>query len=598
MGTWGSRSLPVRRRGRPARGLPRGRASPWDGDRLLAWALEAYPEAADARVGRATPTCGSRSPISSGVRDRAARRPTRRRSHLSTTAAISTSKRRLGMSDRDLEAARRGPRRARGEVAERQPEAARPPDAPRLRSRSCSSPAIASSIRRPKAVCATRTCRRRRRSGSTSSIRGSATAGRRRSCSTVHRFETFARYLVAILRYDGDTEPAIELFPRCRSCTAARSCTTPVRRVHLVSTTRLHLKRMGVVVVGNLPVSRELGRRRPLRRSSRAAAGNSPTTPGRSRTCIATSRSASRRRTCATRSQHSSSSAPPTGARRGHAAARRRCGARGGTHRRRTGGTRGVGRRDQRPRAPGGDEQPGVARRRRVERGRGQLALDAQLVERAPEDAADAARCGQAALDRDAPLDDQVGAKERQPRIVEQPVQQVACVRKRDVRDDAERLVGQRNRQRVAFDDAHVRPAAAQTGGKLRVELDRDDAPRNTRELGGQSAGARADVDDELGRVECPRRRRSRLRANGYEGSDGYADGAAARMRADLPRKTCVTHDIGRIIRSAGSEGPSPRAASRRASGRSAGHSPDTRGSGAARAQRLRRSAPRVQLLP
>ena len=31
---------------------------------------------------------------------------------------------------------------------------------------------------------------------------------------------------------------------------------------------------------------------------------------------------------------------------------------------------------------------------------------------------------------------------------------------------------------------------------------------------------------------------------NGCEGSDGYAEEAAAPGRADLPRTTCVTHDI------------------------------------------------------
>jgi hypothetical protein len=120
-----------------------------------------------------------------------------------------------------------------------------------------------------------------------------------------------------------------------------------------------------------------------------------------------------------------------------------------------------IARRNQRLRAPSGDEQTCIAHGRRIEGGRRQLALHAQLVECAPEDAADGARRGQSALDRHAPFDDQVGAEERHPRIVEQPVQQVARVRERDVRDDAERLVGQRDGARVAFDDAHVRPAPA-----------------------------------------------------------------------------------------------------------------------------------------
>jgi len=75
---------------------------------------------------------------------------------------------------------------------------------------------------------------------------------------TVHRFETFARYLVAILRHDGESEPAIDLFPALSILHSNTFMTTPMRRVHLVSTTRVHLKRIGVTVVGNLQVNRKL----------------------------------------------------------------------------------------------------------------------------------------------------------------------------------------------------------------------------------------------------------------------------------------------------------------------------------------------------
>ena len=120
-------------------------------------------------------------------------------------------------------------------------------------------------------------------------------------------------------------------------------------------------------------------------------------------------------------------------------------------------------------------------------------------MECAPEDAADAARRRQSTLDGDTPLDDEIRALERQLGIVEQPVQQVARVRERDVRDDPERLVGKRDRERIRLDDGHGRPAAAQAACELWVELDRNNVPGDTRELGGQPARARADVDDEVG---------------------------------------------------------------------------------------------------
>jgi len=154
--------------------------------------------------------------------------------------------------------------------------------------------------------------------------------------------------------------------------------------------------------------------------------------------------------------------------------------------------------RNQRPRATRRDQHTGVARGWWVERGGGQLPLDTQFVERAPQDAADAARRGKSALDGDAPFDDEIGTHERQTRVVEQSVQQFARVRERDVRDDTERFIGKRDVERVACDDVDVGPTTAQARGEPRVELDRDDAPGDARQLGRQPAGARTDVDDEV----------------------------------------------------------------------------------------------------
>jgi hypothetical protein len=70
----------------------------------------------------------------------------------------------------------------------------------------------------------------------------------------VHRFETFARYLVAVLRHDDETEPALGDFATLSILHSRTYSHDVLQRVHLVSTTSLHLKRMRVSIVGNLPV--------------------------------------------------------------------------------------------------------------------------------------------------------------------------------------------------------------------------------------------------------------------------------------------------------------------------------------------------------
>lgn len=70
-----------------------------------------------------------------------------------------------------------------------------------------------------------------------------------------HRFETFPRYLVAVLGYDGQARPDPERFRALDILHSKTFMPTPLRRVHLVSTKPLHLKRMGVEVIGNLPVA-------------------------------------------------------------------------------------------------------------------------------------------------------------------------------------------------------------------------------------------------------------------------------------------------------------------------------------------------------
>src|SRR3954452_19517636 len=79
--------------------------------------------------------------------------------------------------------------------------------------------------------------------------------------------------------------------------------------------------------------------------------------------------------------------------------------------------------RDQRLCAALEDEHPRVDARRGLERASRQAPRDRDLVPRTPNDPVYAARPGQAALDRRSPLDYEVGAHERDARVIEQVAQ-------------------------------------------------------------------------------------------------------------------------------------------------------------------------------
>src|SRR5262249_52830768 len=72
-----------------------------------------------------------------------------------------------------------------------------------------------------------------------------------------HRFETFARYLVAILRYDGTEPPGLVELTGLSILHSNTFRRTPSRRVHLVSTEKRHLQRMRVEIVGHVTVDAE-----------------------------------------------------------------------------------------------------------------------------------------------------------------------------------------------------------------------------------------------------------------------------------------------------------------------------------------------------
>ena len=103
----------------------------------------------------------------------------------------------------------------------------------------------------------------------------------------------------------------------------------------------------------------------------------------------------------------------------------------------------------------------------------------------------------QRALHGDAPLDDHVGAHERDPRVVEQVPQDRGRGGKRQVRDDSKRLAGKLDGRGVGVDHFDVLPAA-QARRQAAIQLDGDHAPSHPRELGGQPAGAGSEIEHKV----------------------------------------------------------------------------------------------------
>ena len=229
--------------------------APWDGDRLLAWALDAYPELTDPRHDGHTDLRLALADVfwSYGVEQAEIRDAALA---IVANGTDLESKRRLGMSDRDL--ARRAvvldELAAKWRSPNPKPRDRRMLKEPQpflLQSGDCLTyPTSQGRVRNPYVPPA-------REAGFYKNFpweRDATAAAIVLAC--VHRYETFARYLVALLRYDGGGEPALDVFPTLSILHSRTFAFEPQRRVHLVSTTRTHLKRMGISVVGNLPVNR------------------------------------------------------------------------------------------------------------------------------------------------------------------------------------------------------------------------------------------------------------------------------------------------------------------------------------------------------
>lgn len=248
--------------------------APWDGDRLLAWALEAYPDqSTDLKLALADLfwTYGIEQ---SDVRDTALT--------VVDDGSDLESKRRLGMSNRDLgrRAAILVELAAKWRSANPKPRDRRMLKDPQpflLRPGDCFTyPTSDGRVRNPYVTPA-------REAGFYKNFpweRDGCAAAIVLACA--HRYETFARYLVAVLRWQDDVEPTLEQFRGLSILHSRTFAHEPERRVHLVSTTRSHLKRMGVSVVGNLPVDSrhvELTFARELKRGGREFANDAWTLP-------------------------------------------------------------------------------------------------------------------------------------------------------------------------------------------------------------------------------------------------------------------------------------------------------------------------------
>jgi hypothetical protein len=245
--------------------------APWDGDRLLQWVIEEFPAASNAAD---TSYSDLRLALADlfwvygidhpQVRDDAIR--------LVTSGADLEAKRLLGMSDRDLT------RRARLLEQHAEKWRAANPKPRRRRMLEHSEPfvlEVGDCLTYPTAVGRVRnpyiTPAREDRFYETYPWVPDAWAAAI-VLARHHRFETFARYLIAVLRYHEQPRPDFERFGAMDILHSKTFMPTPLRRVHHVSTRRLHLERMRVEVVGNVSIAEQ---------SVREAFANQLTTSGR-----------------------------------------------------------------------------------------------------------------------------------------------------------------------------------------------------------------------------------------------------------------------------------------------------------------------------
>jgi hypothetical protein len=155
---------------------------------------------------------------------------------------------------------------------------------------------------------------------------------------------------------------------------------------------------------------------------------------------------------------------------------------------------------DQRNRTTAKDKHASINSRRRLKHAAWQPTRHRALVPRTPKNTAHAARPWQRALQRNPPLDDQIGTKKRRRRIIKQQMQKIVRAAERQVRDDAERLSRQPRLNGVSLDYLDVRPAATQTRRQTGIKLDRNHPAGDPGELRRQRPGARPKIDHQIAR--------------------------------------------------------------------------------------------------
>jgi hypothetical protein len=225
--------------------------APWDGDRLLQWTLQEFPDSPDVRLSLAD-LFWLYGIDHAHVRDDAIR--------LVTSGADLDEKRTLGMTEPDL-------KRRAGLLQKHVEKWSAPNPKPRRRNMRKQAEPFVLDV----GDClAYPTARGRVRNPYVTPAREASFYGTfpwvqdgwaaAIVLARQHRFETFARYLIAVLRYDEEARPAFEQFDALDILHSKTFMPTPLRRVHHVSTKRLHLERMRVEVLGSQPVADELVR--------------------------------------------------------------------------------------------------------------------------------------------------------------------------------------------------------------------------------------------------------------------------------------------------------------------------------------------------
>jgi hypothetical protein len=160
----------------------------------------------------------------------------------------------------------------------------------------------------------------------------------------------------------------------------------------------------------------------------------------------------------------------------------------------------GLGRRHERLGSPGRSQYRGLDGRRRRETGTRHAPNELQLVPRSPGAAQQRRWPNRSPLRRQAPLHDRVDLGQSRTRVAEQAAQDRGARCEREIRDDCEGLVGQREQRRITLDHldsgigAEASPQLLQRRG---IALDRAHSSSRVCERARESPVPCAEVERE-----------------------------------------------------------------------------------------------------